>query len=59
MDQNQRVDTALCDQPGRDHRLAEGCRSAENSITVRQQSVHRGLLVGAQRAGKGDVQRAA
>ena len=57
--QNQRVDTALRDQPGRDHRFAEGRRSAENSITARQQSVRRGLLVWAQRAGKGDAQRAA
>ena len=57
--QNQCIHAALRDQPGRDHRLAEGRCGTEHPVAVRQQSVCRGLLVGAQCAGKGDVQRTA
>ena len=59
MHQNQCVHAALRDQPGRDHCLAESRRSAEHPVAMRQQGLRRGLLVGAQCAGKDDAQRTA
>ena len=53
MHEHERVDAALGDQPGGDHRLAERRRGGQHAGLVRQHRVCRGLLLGPELAVKG------
>ena len=59
MDEHERVDAALCDEPGGDHGLAERRRGGQHAGLVRQHRVGRGLLLRPQLAVKRHVQTAA
>ena len=56
MDQHQRIDPALGDEPGGDYRLAERRRGGQHAGLVRQHRVRRRLLFGSERAVKADLQ---
>ena len=57
VDQNQRVDAALGNEPGRNHRLAKCRGCCQNTRVLREQRLSRCLLIGPQRAMKSHSQR--
>jgi len=59
MHDHERVDAALCDQPGGDHCLAKGRCGGQDAGVVRHHRVCRRLLLGPQLTLKGHLERAA
>ena len=59
MHDHERVDAALCDQPGGDHCLAKGRCGSQDAGVVRQQRLRRRLLIRPELALKGYGQGAA
>ena len=57
MNEHQRVDAALCDQPGGDHRFAKGRRGGQHTGLMLQHRVGRELLLGSQLAVERHLQR--
>ena len=59
MNQNQRIDTALGNEPGRDNRLAKRSGGRQNARVIREQRLGGRLLIGPQCAMKSNFQRRA